>query len=76
METIKMHLSQKQNIFSPFSYAFQESTLNLEHFKKKMTLIACVFPKLPSRKDMVTKMSKNSRLRGPSTGNMVNGPKH
>ena len=46
MHTIKMHLSQKQKIFSRFFSAFSESALNFEHFQKKMTLIAYVFPKL------------------------------
>ena len=46
MDTIQMHLSQKQKIFSGFVAAFFESALNFEHFQKKMTLIAYVFPKL------------------------------
>ena len=50
METIQIHLSQKQNIFSEFFSAFFESALNFEHFQKKMTLIAYVFPKLPTKK--------------------------
>ena len=32
METIQMHLSQKQNKFSQFFSAFFESELNFEHF--------------------------------------------
>ena len=53
MQTIQMHLSQKQNIFSDFFSAFFESALNFEHFQKKMTLIAYVFPKLPTTKDVL-----------------------
>ena len=53
METIQMHLSQKQNIFSEFFSAFFESALNFEHFQKKMTIIAYIFPKLPTTKDML-----------------------
>ena len=45
MHTIMMHLSQKQKIFSQFFSAFSESALNFEHFQKKMTLIAYLFPK-------------------------------
>ena len=52
-QTIQMLLSQKQNIFSQFFCAFFESALNFEHFQKKMTLIAYVFPKLPTTKDML-----------------------
>ena len=50
METIQMHLSQKQKIFSDFISAFFESAINFEHFQKKMTLIAYVFRKLPTTK--------------------------
>ena len=53
METIQMHLSQKQNIFSEFFFAVFEFVLNFEHFQKKKTLIAYVFPKLPTTKDML-----------------------
>ena len=53
MQTIQKHLSQKQNIFPPFFGAFFESALNFEHFQKKMTLIAYVFPKLPTTKDVL-----------------------
>ena len=34
METIEMHLSQKQKKFSEFFCTFLESTLNFEHFQK------------------------------------------
>ena len=53
METIQMHLSQKPKIFSELFGAFFESVLNFEHFQKKITLIAYVFPKLPSTKDVL-----------------------
>ena len=63
MHTIQMHLSQKQNIFSQFRCAFFKSTLNSEHFQKKMTLIAYVFPKLPTTKNVLRQMSKSFRFR-------------
>ena len=53
MQTSQMHLSQKQNVFSEFFFAFFEFPLNFEHFQKKMTLIAYVFPKLPTTKDVL-----------------------
>ena len=53
METIQKHLSQKQNIFSQFFSAVFESALNLEFFQKKMTLIAYVFVKLPTTKEVL-----------------------
>ena len=46
MHTIQIHLSQKHQFFSEFFSAFFESALNSEHFQKKITLIAYVFPKL------------------------------
>ena len=60
-----MLLYQKQNIFSRVFSAFFVSPLNFEHFQKKMTLIADVFLKLPTTKDVLRKMSKRSYLRGP-----------
>ena len=60
-----MHLSQKQKIFSRFFSAFFESTLNLEHFQQKMTVIAYVFPKLPTTKNVLRQMSKSFRFREP-----------
>ena len=52
MQTIQMHLSEKQNIFSIFFPAFSESALNFEDFQKNMTLIAYVFLKLPTTKEV------------------------
>ena len=53
MQTIQMHLSQKQNLFSGFFSSFSEYALNLEHFQKKITLIAYVFPKTRTTKDVL-----------------------
>ena len=63
MHTIQMHLSQKQKIFSEFFSAFFKSALNFEHFQKKMTLIAYVFPKLTTTKNVLRQMSKSSRFK-------------
>ena len=63
MHTIQIHLSQKQNISSQFLSAFFKSALNSEHFEKKMTLIAYVFSKLPTTKNVLRQMSKCSRFR-------------
>ena len=35
MQTIQMHLSQKENNFPEFFSPFFESSLNFEHFPKK-----------------------------------------
>ena len=52
-QPIQILLSQKQKTFSEFRSAFLKSTLNFEHFQKKMTFIADVFPKLPSPKKVI-----------------------
>ena len=65
MQTIQIHLSQKQKIFSQFFSAFSESALNFEHFQKKMTLIAYAFPKLTTTKNVLRQMPKSSRFREP-----------
>ena len=65
MHTIQMHLSQKQKIFCEVFSAFVESALNSEHFQKKRTFIAYVFPKLPTTKNLLRQMSKSSRFREP-----------
>ena len=49
-QPIRIHLSQKQKTFSQFGSAFLKSTLNFEHFQKKINLVADVFSKLPSPK--------------------------
>ena len=35
MQTIQMHLSKKQNIFTEFFWEFFDSALNFEHFQRK-----------------------------------------
>ena len=65
MHTIQMHLSQKQKIFSEFFSAFFKSASNFKHFHKKMTLIAYVFPKLTTTKNVFRQMSKRTRFRKP-----------
>ena len=65
MHTIQIHLPQKQKIFSQFFPAFFKSALNFEHFQKKMRLIAYVFPKLTTTKNLLRQMSKSSRFREP-----------
>ena len=52
-QPIQILLSQKQKTLSDFFSAFLKSTLNFEHFQKKVTLIADVFPKLPSPKKVI-----------------------
>ena len=53
LQPIQILLSQKQKTFSQFFSSFLKSTLNSEHFQKKINLIADVFPKLPSPKIVI-----------------------
>ena len=46
MQKVQMHFFKKQKTFCEFFSAFVKSTLKFEHFRKKMILIAYVFPKL------------------------------
>ena len=60
-----MHLSQKQMIFSQSLSAFFESASTFEHFQKKRTFMAFVFPKLPTTKNVLRQMSKSSHFGEP-----------
>ena len=59
-----MQLSQKQ-VFHNTSLHFFNLDFVLNIFKKKMTLIADVFLKLRTPKNVVISMSEKSRFRGP-----------
>ena len=52
-QPIQMQLSQKQITFSQFFSAFLKERLNLIICNKNMTLIAGVFPKLRTTKNLV-----------------------
>ena len=52
-QPIEILLSEKQNTFSQYFSAFFKSTLNFDHFQKKITLIANVFLKLPAPKKVI-----------------------
>ena len=55
---IQMQLSKKQKTFCEVFIAFLESTLNFEHFAKESKLIAEVFLKLLTPKDVATETHK------------------
>ena len=49
-----MQLQQKQKFFFQFAFSFLKSRLSFEYFqKKKMILIADLFPKLGTLKNVV-----------------------
>ena len=77
MQTIQMHLSQKQNIFSQFFSVFFESALNFEHFQKKRWPSELMyFRNYRPRKTCLDKCLKTSVWEYLSTRDMVNGPKN
>ena len=71
-----MQLSQKQKLIPQFVAAFWQSLLVFEYFQKKLTLIAALFPKLRTPKNVVKQMSKKVRSREPLIRNIVKGTKH
>ena len=76
MQTIQMHLSQKQNILSQFFSAFLKSALNFEYFQKKMSLIAYAFRNYRPRKTCWDNCLKIPVWEDVSTDEMLNRPKH
>ena len=52
-QKIQMQLPNKEKTFSQFFSSFLKSKLKFEHFQKKMTLIADIFPELQTPKDVV-----------------------
>ena len=72
-----MQLPQKQKNFSQFSYPFLKYRLRFEYFqKKKMTVLADVFPKLRTPKNLANQISKKSPFRAPFGKQHVRGTKH
>ena len=64
-QPIPTQLSQKQKPFSQFFLPFPKCSINFQHFQKKMTLIADLFPKLRTSKSPERYVSKKSRFKGP-----------
>ena len=52
-QEIQILLSPKPKTFSQLSSEILKPTLNFEHFKKKISLISDVVPKLPSPKKVI-----------------------
>ena len=71
---IRMELSQKQKTINQFFSAFPISTLNLNIWRKKVTLIDFIFSKLRTPKTWLDKCLKGPVSEDPSTSNMVNVP--
>ena len=53
-QKLEAPLSQKQKTYPGSFLAFLKGALNLEHFGKKMSILAYLFPKLLIPKEVVT----------------------
>ena len=64
-QPIQILFSLKQKTWSDFSIPFWNQHKILDFFKKKVTVIGGVFPKLQTAKNVIRWISEKSRLRGP-----------
>ena len=71
---IEMQLSLKPTKIAESFVEFLESTSNFKHFeKKKIIVIATLFRKLQTVKDLVRPLSRKNRFRAPFGSQHVNG---
>ena len=75
-QPIQLQLSKKQKIFSRFFVRFWNLSSNLNNFKKKINLIADIFPKWRNPKYVVNQMSNKSPFIPPFGKQHVTGTKH
>ena len=73
---VQMILFENQKVFLNFLLYFWSLAEILNVLKKKMVLIAFVFPKLRTPKTWLDKCLKGPASGDPSTSKMVNVPKH
>ena len=75
-QQLQTPISQKQKIFSRFFIAYLECASNLEHFGKKMSILAQLFPKLFTRKSWLLKRLKGLASEHHSVSNVLTGSRH
>ena len=75
-QQLQTPISQKQKIFSGFFIAYLECASNLEHFEKKMSILAQLFPKLFTRKSWLLKRLKGLASEHHSVSNVLTGSRH
>ena len=68
-----MKLSLNPKTFSDSFLPFLDSSSNFKHFEKKMIVIATLFRKLQTLKDLVRPLSKNQPFRAPFYSENVKG---
>ena len=72
-----MQVYQKEKTLSQFFCPFLKSNLNFEHIqKRKMIVIADLYPELRTQKNLVRSSLKSPVSRDPSRSNMINVGKH
>ena len=71
-----MQFPRNKKTFSQFLAAFFKCSLKFEQSFKKITLIANVFPKLRTLKNLLQSISKKSPSGGTIGKQHVRGPKH
>ena len=69
-------ITLKMKNFLDFFVSFLESTSNIKCFQKKMMVVANVFPKLQTGKNLVRGLLKSDVSKNPSSVNMWNRPKY
>ena len=72
----KCNYLKNKKFVSDFFLEFMEHTSNFKHFLKNKIVIANVFSKLQTVKDLVWALSKKVVSEHPSTVNMLKCPKH
>ena len=72
----KCNYLKNEKFVSDFFLEFMEHTSNFKHFLKNKIVIANVFSKLQTVKDLVWALSKKVVSERPSTFNMLKCPKH
>ena len=68
-----MKLPLKSKTFSHFNIPFLETKSNFKHFEQKMIVIATLFRKLQTVKDLDRQLSKKHTFRAPFDSQHVKG---
>ena len=70
---LKRNYLKKEKLFSYFFVSFLESSSNFKHIQKKKIVIANVFNKLQTLKDLIRALSKKGRFRTSCESQHVKG---
>ena len=73
LQPILMQFPKKRIIFSESFCKFLKFMSLFEHFREKITLLASLFPKLHTVKDLLRQMSRKLRFRTPFDSQHVKG---